>query len=747
METVNTGIGRRSFLKTTALAGGGLLIGFNWLVSCGSSAPAVSNIPEEWFDINAYLKIANDGKVTIMAPNPEFGQNVTTSLPMIVAEELDVDWKNVTVEAAPFNSDIYKRQFAGGSQSVQASWNPLRMAGASARYMLIGAAASKWGVPANEITTKDGVLYHEPSKKSATYGDLAQAAVGITVPAEIPLKKISDFTIIGTSKSNVRINEITSGKIKFGIDYKEEGMLTAMIIHPPAFGMELVSFDATEALAMKGIKEVFAVRSFKEEYARAMFDEHAFPEIIAIVGDSVWNVMQAKKKVIAKWKPFASHTINKDMWGNKSAVTVPAGLESTTEHYKKMTEGAKGKKQELRRDGNPETAFKNAVKVIESTYTAPFLAHNALEPSNCFADARNGKLRIAGPMQAPEFMEDTLSKNFNIPKENIDIQMTRMGGGFGRRAYSFFMVEATAISIKANAPIQLLYNREDDMTGGIYRPSYMVTFRAALDKDNNLTAYHVTGGGVPEHCISANRFPAGAVDNYLAEGYTISSNISVGAFRAPGSNFMGASEQAFFDEIAEAAGKDPIEFRLGLLQRAREKPVGKRNDYDAGRYMGVLNLVKEKSNWGKNGTEKRGVAAYFCHNTYAAHVVEVDNLRATAVVKNVISAIDCGVVVNKDAAINMVEGAVVDGVGNALYGEMTFTDGKPDKENFHSYKMIRIYEAPKKIEVHFVESENNPTGLGEPPFPPIFAALANALYKSEKKRFYNHPFTKDLKLS
>jgi len=742
METVTTAIGRRSFLKTTALAGGGLLIGFNWLVSCGTTAQSVTDIPEEWFDINAYLKISTDGKITIMAPNPEFGQNVTTSLPMIVAEELDADWKSVTVEAAPFNTSTYRRQFAGGSQSVQASWNPLRMAGASARYMLVAAAANKWGVPGTEITTKDGILYHEPSKKSAGYGAFASEAATITVPAEPSLKKVGDFKIIGSSRHNVRIREITSGTVKFGIDYKEEGMFTAMIIHPPAFGMELESFDATQALQMKGIKDVFSVRSFKEEYARAMFDEHAFPHIVAIVGDSVWNVMQAKKKVKVKWKPFADHVINKDMWGNKSAVTIPAGLESTEVHYKKMKDAAAGKKQELRKDGDPETAFKNAAKIIESTYTAPFLSHNALEPVNCFADARGGKLRIAGPTQAPEFMEETLAKNFNIPKENIDIQMMRMGGGFGRRAYSFFMVEAAAISLKADAPIQLVYTREDDMTGGIYRPSYQVTFRAALDKDNNLVGYHINGGGIPEHCISPNRFPAGAVDNYLAEAWTVSSNISVGAFRAPGSNFMGASEQAFFDEIAEAAGKDPIAFRLALLQRAKDKPVGKRNDYVASRYMGVLELVRDKSNWGKNGAENRGVAAYFCHNTYAAHVVEVDSLSANAVVKHVISAIDCGVVVNRDAATNMVEGAVVDGVGNALYGEMTFTDGKPDKENFHSYKMIRMYEAPKNIEVHFVESENNPTGLGEPPFPPVFAALANALYKSENKRFYSHPFTK-----
>ncbi|SFU47155.1 isoquinoline 1-oxidoreductase, beta subunit [Pustulibacterium marinum] len=261
----------------------------------------------------------------------------------------------------------------------------------------------------------------------------------------------------------------------FGIDYHEDGMQIAMPIHPPAFGMKLDSFDASEALQMKGISHVISVRSFKKNYGRAIFDEHAFPEFIAVVGDSVWNVMQAKKKVKANWKPFDSYALEKNIFGNKSTVTVPAGLESTTEHYKTMKKGNSNALKTLRKDGNPEVAFKNAHKVIESTYTAPFLAHNAMEPVNCFAEASGKHIRVVSPMQAPEYMETTLADNFGISKENIDLKVTRMGGGFGRRAYSFNIVEAVAIAQKVKTPVQLIYTREDDMTGGIYRPMYQIT--------------------------------------------------------------------------------------------------------------------------------------------------------------------------------------------------------------------------------------------------------------------------------
>jgi isoquinoline 1-oxidoreductase beta subunit len=303
------------------------------------------------------------------------------------------------------------------------------------------------------------------------------------------------------------------------------------------------------------------------------------------------------------------------------------------------------------------------------------------------------------------------------------------------------MVEAALISQKVNAPIMMVYTREDDMTSGVYRPTYSATYRAALDENNNLTAFHVKAGGIPETPIAQNRFPAGAIDNYLAEGWDIPSNITVGAFRAPGSNFIAGAEQSFLDELAEEMGKDPIDFRLELLDKAMKNPVGKRNDYDPERYAGVLKLVREKSQWDTSQSDvHRGVSAYFCHNSYVAEVLDIKMVNDKPVVENVYATVDCGIVVNPDAAANMGEGAIVDGIGNAFYGELTFQDGVPQKNNFNTYRMIRMPEAPKKIDVHFVKNEHDPTGLGEPLFPPIFAALANALYKSTGKRLYNQPF-------
>lgn len=748
MTLIKTAYNRRSFLKTSASAGGGMVLGFSWLASCQSPAAEETLVlPEEWFEINAYLKIGDNGVVTILSPNPEFGQNVKTSMPMIIAEELDVDWKNVLVEQAHFNADIYKatNQFSGGSQGIRRGWQGLRMAGATARQMLREAAAEAWQVPVDEITTEAGVLYHRSTEQSAAYGEMAAAAAQVPVPEEVKLKEVKDFKIIGTSRKNVDGVKIVTGQPMFGLDYSKEGTLIAMIAHPPAFGMKLKSLDHSAAKKMPGIKDIFTIKTLEEGYERGGFDTNTFPELAVVVGTSTWEVMNAKKALQLEWESFADHTVTVNGWGGKEEVKIPAGLENTTDHLAKMAELAAKPGKVSRKDGDPEAAFKNAAQVIERTYTAPFLAHNCMEPMNFFAHVEGDKVQLAGPIQGPSVLEQTVSARLGVPIENIEIELTRMGGGFGRRAYGHYIVEAALISQKMNAPIKLMYTREDDMTFGIYRPAYYATYRAALDENNELTAIHIKGGGVPESPVFANRFPAGAVDNYLAEEWAIESNITIGAFRAPRSNFIAGAEQSFLDEVAEAAGKDPIDFRLALLERATNNPVGEKNQYDPERYAGVLKLVKEKSNWGgaEQAQLQRGVAAYFCHNTYAAHVLDLTIEDGKPVVQNVCCALDCGIVVNPDAAANMAEGAIIDGVGNALFGAMTFKDGVPEKNNFHTYRMIRMSEAPKAIDVHFVENEIDPTGMGEPPFPPIFGAIANALYKATGKRSYHQPFLGD----
>src|SRR5689334_13033348 len=612
--------------------------------------------------------------------------------------------------------------------------------------MLIEAAAQTGGVPKEEVTTKAAMLYHEKTGKSGTYGAFASKASGIPIPKGPKLKEPKDFKIVRNSQKNVEGLKIVTGKPLFGLDYKQEGMLIAMIEHPPAFGMKLKSFDASETLKMPGIKDVFSLELYPEGFEQGGFDTRTFNDLLVVVGKTTWDVMNARKKLKVTWelKPEAKETVAG--FRGKSEVVVPAGLESTDEQLEKMREYAKKPALQLRKDGDPETAFKNAAQIIERTYNAPFLAHNCMEPMNFFAHVTDEKALVAGPLQAPGWSEPTLAKLLNLPAEKIEIQMTRMGGGFGLRAYGHYIYEAALISRKVKVPVKLVYTREDDMTYGIYRPMYTATYRAALDSNKNLIGFHVKGGGMPENAVHANRFPAGAVDNYLAEGWELPTNITIGAFRAPRSNFAAAAEQSFLDELAEAMGKDPIDFRLELLKRAKENPVGKNNEYDADRYAGVLKLIKEKSGWNdpENKKYNRGVAAYFCHNSYAAHVVDMIKRDGQPYVERVFSAIDCGIVVNPDAATNMVQGAVVDGIGNSLYGGLTHKDGVAQQNNFSQYRIIRFHEAPKKIEVHFVENDIDPTGLGEPPFPPVFAAVANALYKNTGRRFYSQPYNNEI---
>jgi isoquinoline 1-oxidoreductase beta subunit len=746
MSIQNTTHTRRSFLKASLLSGGGMMLTVSWLSSFKSADKAEAlNLPEQWAQLNGYIHITADNKVKLICPNPEFGQNVMTSLPMIVAEELDVDWKNVTVEMGPHDNTKLGAQFTGGSNSVRMYWKPLREAGAAARQMLREAAAQTWNVPVSEVTAKAGVLSHS-SGKTAKYGDMASKAATLPVPKDLQLKAPRDFTIVRKAKKNVEGQKIVTGKPLFGLDYHVDGMLIAMIQHPPAFGMKLKSFDAAETLKMPGIKDVFSLKLYEDGFEQAGFDTRSFNDLLVVVGNTTWEVMNARKKLVANWEPAGDVKDTMGGRNGKREVIVPGALESTSTQMQQMQEYAKKPAQQLRKDGDPETAFKNAAQVIERTYNAPFLAHNCMEPMNFFAHVTDEKALLVGPLQAPGWTEPTLAKLLNLPPDKIEIQMTRMGGGFGRRAYGHYLSEAALISRKVKAPVKLMYTREDDMTYGIYRPMYTATYRAALDADKKLIAFHVKGGGIPEHPVHANRFPAGAVDNYLAEGWQIPSNITIGAFRAPRSNFNAAAEQSFLDEVAEAAGKDPIEFRLELLKRAKENPVGKNNEYDPARYAGVLELVRDKSNWNKPGNEKynRGVAAYFCHNSYAAHVVDMVTRDGQPYVERVFSAMDCGIVVNPDAATNMVQGAVVDGIGNAFYGALTHKDGVVQQTNFNNYRIIRHNEAPKKIEVHFVQNDLDPTGLGEPPFPPVFGAVANALYKNKGKRFYNQPFLSDM---
>jgi CO/xanthine dehydrogenase Mo-binding subunit len=731
MTVIKTKIGRRSFLKTSAALGGGIMIGFNWLVSCKSLNPEQKgvSIPKEWFDINGYIKIGDTGMVTIYSPNPEIGQNVMTSMPMIVAEELDVPWDHVVVEQGVLDEDSFRNpQTAGGSNSIKRGWDPLRMAGAAGKQMLLEATAKEWDVSVKNLSANNGVIKEVNGSRKIGYGQIASKAVGIDIPKELSLKDPKDYKLIGTSQKNVEGPKIVTGKPLYGLDFKRDGMLLAMIEHPPAFGMKVKSFNKEEIKGMKGVHDAFIVDSTYSE--KKWNGTNAFPQLIAILGKTTWQVINAKKMLRVNWENVSE-------------------LETSEMHEERLIKDLeKGEIKESRKDGNPDAAFAKASKVIERTYTSPFIPHNPMEPMNFFADVKENSAELIGPTQTPKAMQEAVSSLLNIPKENISLKMTRMGGGFGRRLYLHFGLEAAAISKKVGAPIKMVYTREDDMTQGTYRPAYRSVYKAGLDKNNNLIAFSVKGVGLPAGPVYPNRFPAGTVDNYLAENKMSYTNISTGAWTAPRSHFTAGAEQSFIDEVAEVAKKDPIDFRLELFKKAINNPVGKKYDYDAERYADVLKLVKEKSNWGiGDSSSNKGVAAYFCHNSYVAVVMEVVLKENQPKIKKVWCAADCGIVINKQGATNMIEGRIIDGIGHAMYSELKFENGSSVHKNFDTYNFIRHDQSPSEIEVFFVENEISPTGLGEPSLPPAVGALANALYKATGTRLYNQPFVKQLQMS
>lgn len=689
---------RRRFLKVSAAAGGGVLFGFSLLTGCAPDDVVKKGMPKEWFDISGFIKIGENGLVTIMSPNPEIGQNIKTSMPMIIAEELDVDWADVVVEQAGLDTDKYTRQVAGGSQSIRHGWDGLRKAGATVRQMLVNAAAKKWEVDPASCTSKKGFVNHE-SHPAISYGALASLVVGMEVPEEVKLKEVKDYTIIGKDTKNVDIDGILTGKPLFGIDTKKEGMVYAVAVRPPAFGQKLKDFDANLAKEVDGVLDVFK-----------------FGDKIAILANSTWNAMKAAKKIKANW-------------------IVDSSLENTENHYAKLEAILEEKGEAKRSDGNVMEAFAKSETIIERKYRSPFLPHNCLEPMNFFADVTEEKAYLLGPIQTPEWTRSRVAKLLGREEAEVTIDMTRMGGGFGRRLYGDFALEAAEISSISGKPVQLVFSREDDMTAGTYRPGSMYKFKAGI-KEGKMNAYHLVGAGFKmRNATRENNFPAGALENYLIENHDLDSNITTGAWRAPVTNFLAFAEQAFLDEVALELEQDPIQFRLDMLAEVKEE-----QDYEPQKMIGVLELVRDKSGWSQeNGNAFQGVSVYYSHNSYVAEIAEVVLEEGKPVVSKVYCAVDCGIVINPIAAINQIKGGIIDGIGHALYGDMTFKEGVPSRNNFDNYRMIRIDESPE-IEVYFVESENKPTGLGEPTLPPAGGAVANAIFKATGKRLYNQPF-------
>jgi isoquinoline 1-oxidoreductase beta subunit len=698
---------RRDFLKSAALTSSGLILGFNWFGQEALAAEVVAGVSTEAGNtaFNAFLSIQTDGIVTIFSPNPEIGQGIKTAFPIIVAEELDVDWANVKVLQAPLDTKKFERQVAGGSGSIPHSWQRLRKAGATARQMLVEAAAKRWGVSASDCTTEKSFVIHTASGKKLGYGELATEAAKITPPTDVKLKDKKDFKLIGSTIKGVDNKAILTGKSLFGIDFHREGMVYSMIQRPPAFGLKLKSFDATAAKVSPGIIDVV---SFKDK--------------VAIVGKSTWEVKKARDLVKIEWEKANT-------------------LESSDDHNRIFKELLDGTKNEVRRkDGDIETAFKDAAKIVEAEYQCPFLPHNPMEPMNFFAHVREDGVELVGPTQTPQNAQNQTAKLLNIPAEKVTVELTRMGGGFGRRLGTDYVLEAAELSSIIKAPVKVMWTREDDMGGGSYRPAVRYRFRAALDKQGNLIGYSLRGAGINAgNPTRQDNFPAGAVPNLLIDSSEHKSAITTGPWRAPITNFLAFAEQSFIDEVATAAGKDAVQFRLELLEKAKTAPTGAIK-YDIDRMKAVIELAAEKSGWGK---KKKGVSlgfsVYFSHASYVAQVAEVVMKKGKPVLQKIYAAVDCGVVVNQSGARNQVMGGIIDGIGHAMYGNLTFKDGKPEQVNFNTFRLIKMNEIPA-IEVTFVNNGIDPTGLGEPALPPTGGSVANAIFKATGKRLRNQPF-------
>lgn len=694
---------RRNFLKVSALSGGGMLISFNLLQLSAGAQPADS----EPFAPNAYIKISADGSIVLMAPNPEIGQGVKTSLPLIIAEELEVNWQTIQVELAPLHSAM-GRQTAGGSGSVRGRYTELRTIGATAREMLVAAAAQTWSVPAAACTASNGEVTHTPTGKKLSYGALAATAATMPVPAKPALKDPATFKLIGTRITDVDAKKIVTGQPLFGIDTRKEGMLFAMVSRPPAYGKTLGKVDDTAALKVQGVKKVVQIEN-----------------AVAVLATSTWAAKKGRDALLVQWNDKEK-------------------LENTAAHFdsfKKLLDKPSATPP-ARNDGNVEAAAQQAVKVLDVYYEMPALSHGQMEPLNFYANVQNGKAELYGPTQVPASVRSEVAKKLGIAEADITIASPRQGGGFGRKLMTDNGVEAALISAAAKCPVQVQWTREDDMQNDFYRPAEMWRYRAALSA-TELLSWHQSGIGIGRG-VRGDSYIAGSIANYRAEGQGFASNTPTGWWRAPGANTLAFAAESFMDEICVALKKDPVAFRLAILQQAKQQPVGKLS-YDPDKYKSVIDLVVSMSNWNskKPGIFK-GFSTWYSFGSYVAQVVEVQLVKGQPKIMKVYCAVNCGRVINLSGAENQVQGSIVDGIGHAMYPKVTFVNGAVQETNFHAYKMLRMKDAPMEIEVGFVPSEEPPTGLGEPALPPIAAALANALFAATGKRIRKMPFAEQM---
>jgi len=695
-------ISRRHFLAAGAAASTGLVVGFYFHRGSPGSVNGT-------FAPNAYLRIAPDGKITIVVARSEMGQGVRTSLPMILAEELEADWKQITIEQAGA-SKLFGDQSTGGSASVRTTWDPMRKAGASAREMLISAAAVEWGVPRSSCKAENSSVIHAASGRQLTYGQLANKAAAQPVPADVPLKQAKDYQIVGKPLPRLDVPSKVDGTAEFGIDFRLPGMKYAVLARCPVIGGKVASFDDKESRKISGVSYVGKIGD----------------SAVAVVADSVWSAMEGRRTLNVQWDDGP----NKDL--NSAAI------------FEALKKSASGKAATLYSTGDVSKA---SGRRVEAEYQLPVMAHAAMEPGNCTAHFRGSNCELWAPTQVPQDVRDSVAQAIGLDPDHVKVNVTLMGGGFGRRLEHDYGVEAALVSKAANTPVKVIWTREDDMRNSTYRPASYHKLSAVLDGQGWPVAFthrivapsisgqkgQATPNGVdpdlPDEAPLVYSFPAALVEYVMTE-----TPVPLGWMRSVYALQAGFASESFIDELAAAAKKDPLEYRQHLLSKDEDIKYFD-TVWQTARMRGVLQLAAEKAGWGKAlpAGHYQGIACFGCFGTYMAEVVEISKDDDQPHVHRVVAAMDCGQVVNPAILEQQIKGGVIYALTNALRAHITIDKGRVVQGNFDDYAPIRMNEAPL-IEAYSVPSTETPTGAGEPPVPPLAPALCNAIFAATRKR-------------
>jgi isoquinoline 1-oxidoreductase beta subunit len=731
---------RRDFFRKSALTGGGLVLGlyFNEANSAAKKHVAKpSAATEAAFKPNAFIRITTDGTITLISKQPEIGQGIKTSLPMIIAEELEVNWKDVVIVQGDFDP-AYGSQSAGGSRSTPTNYEEFHRLGATARTMLIAAAAEIWKVPATELVAHDSAVHHQATGRKLGYGELVEKAASLPVPAPdtVKLKDAKDYKLLGTRIGGVDNPSVVTGKALFGIDVKLPNLLYAVYEKAPVFGAKVIKANLDKIKTLAGVHHAFVIdgdSNFK-----------GLVSGVAIVADSTWQAFSARKQLEITWDEGEAAN---QSWAGFSA--------KAKEH------ATQAGKEILRNDGNVKTALETAKKTVEAAYSYPFISHASIEPQNCTAWYKDGAIELWAPTQNPEAGQKVITEVLGIAKEKITLHITRSGGGFGRRLIPDYIIEAAAIAKQINVPVKLTWSREDDLRHDQYRAGGFHFLRGGINDKGKLIAWHnhfVTfgnnivkdgktslelGSGAN---LSGDEFPGRWVENCLLEQTPLECNIPMGPWRAPRSNVLAWVFHSFIDELAHTAGRDPLEFRLeilgdkGFIDGTGDKGI----PYDVNRMKHILQHVAEKADWGKKKLphgQGQGIAFHFSHKGYIAQVAEVSvSKEGKLKVDRVVVSTDIGAqIVNLSGAENQVQGSVVDGLGALLFQELNIDKGRIVQSNFSDYPMIRINDAPTQIDVYFLKTDNPVTGLGEPALPPLAPAVCNAIFAATGVRVRQLP--------